>query len=122
MTCRDLPCAITQGETVEEALAAAADSLEEALAGYIDDRRDIPTASTPVNDERKVAVPVCPALKVALYLAVRDAQISTAELARRMRVGETAARRLLDPRTPPELSRIEAALAVLGRHIELSLA
>ena len=52
------------------------------------------------------------ALKAAVYLAVREAGISNSELARR----------ILDPHHPTKLARIEAALSVLGRHIELSLA
>ena len=47
VTCRDLPEAITQGETREEALAEAADCLEEAIAARIDDGRDIPSPSAP---------------------------------------------------------------------------
>jgi predicted RNase H-like HicB family nuclease len=42
VTCRDLPEAITQGETLEEALADAADALDEAVAGRISDTRNIP--------------------------------------------------------------------------------
>jgi antitoxin HicB len=36
VTCRDLPEALTQGETREEALAEAADRLEEVIAARID--------------------------------------------------------------------------------------
>ena len=36
VTCRDLPEALTQGETREEALAEAADRLEEVIAACID--------------------------------------------------------------------------------------
>lgn len=45
VTCRDLPEAITQGETIERALLEAADCLEEAIAARIDDGRDIPAPS-----------------------------------------------------------------------------
>lgn len=31
VTCRDIPAAITQGNTIEEALAEAADALDEAI-------------------------------------------------------------------------------------------
>ena len=41
MTFEDLPEAITQGETIAEALAEAADALEEAIAGRL--RRGNPT-------------------------------------------------------------------------------
>ena len=122
VTCRDLPEAITQGETREEALAEAADCLEEAIAARIDDGRDIPSPSALKRGELTVSVPPSMALKAAVYLAVREAGISNSEFARRMRIDEKEARRILDPHHPTKLARIEAALSVLGRHIELSLA
>lgn len=122
VSCRDLPEAITQGESVEEALLEAADCLEEAIAARIDDRNTIPIPSAPKRGERMVSVPPSMALKAAVYLAVREAGVSNSELARRLRLNEKEARRILDPHHPTKLPRIEAALAVLGRHVELALA
>lgn len=122
VTCRDLPEAVTQGETVEEALFEAADCLEEAVAARIDDERDIPVPSASKRGERLVSVPPSMALKAAVYLAVREAGITNSELARRMRLDEKEARRILDPHHPTKITRIEAALAVLGRHVKLALA
>ncbi|HXS20720.1 MAG TPA: hypothetical protein VN735_05775 [Steroidobacteraceae bacterium] len=62
------------------------------------------------------------AREAAVYLAVREAGISNSELARRMQLDEKEARRILDPHHPSQLPKIEAAPAVLGRHVELSLA
>lgn len=70
---RDLPEAITQGESIQEALTEAADCLEEAIAARMDDRRDIPEPSAPKRNERAVSVPTSMALKAAVYLAVREA-------------------------------------------------
>lgn len=122
VTCRDLPEAITQGETIEQALLEAADCLEETIAARIDDGRDIPTPSAGKRGERAVSVPPSIALKAAVYLAVREAGISNSELARRMHLDEKEARRILDPHHPTKLPRIEAALSALGRRVELSLA
>jgi antitoxin HicB len=72
VTCRDLPEAITQGETVEDALIQAADCLEEAIAARIDDRRDIPLPSSPRRSECTVGIPPSMALKATAYLAVRS--------------------------------------------------
>jgi len=121
VTCRDLPEAITQGESVEDALSEAADALEEAIAGRIDDDRDIPMPTATKRGEKAVSVPPSMALKAAVYLAVRDAGISNSELARRLHLDEKEARRILDPHHPTKLPRIEAALAVLGRHVRLAL-
>jgi hypothetical protein len=87
-----------------------------------DDGRDILSPSAPKRGELTVSVPPSMALKAAVYLAVREAGISTSEFARRMRLDEEEARRILDPHHPTKLARIEGALSVLGRHIELSLA
>ncbi len=121
VTCRDLPEAITQGETLDEALAEAADCLEEAIAARIDDGREIPASSAAKRGERVVSVPPSMAFKAAVYLAVREAGISNAELARRLGLDEKEARRILDPHHPTKLPRIEQALAVLGRRVELVL-
>lgn len=122
VTCRDLPEAITQGETIEEALTEAADCLEEAVAARIDDGRDIPMPSESKRGERAVSVPPSMAFKAAVYLAVREAGISNSEFARRMHLDEKEARRILDPHHPTKLPRIEAALSALGRRVELTLA
>jgi len=122
VSCRDLPEVITQGDTVAEAVAEAADALEEAVAGRIDDRRDIPMPTGKKRGERTVSVPPSMALKAAVYLAVRDAGISNSELARRLRLDEKEARRILDPHHPTKLPRIEAALAALGRQVRMELA
>ena len=122
VTCRDLPEAITQGDSVEDALVEAADALEEAIAGRIDDGRDIPEPTAKKRGERSVSVPPSMALKAAVYLAVRDAGISNSELARRLHLDEKEARRILDPHHPTKLPRIEAALAALGRHVRMELA
>jgi antitoxin HicB len=122
VTCRDLPEAITQGDTIEDALAAAADCLEEAIAARIDADREIPLPSALERGERPVSVPPSMALKAAIYLAVREAGISNSELARRLHLDEKEARRILDPHHPTKLPRIEEALSVLGRHVQLALA
>ena len=72
VTCRDLPEAITQGDTVAEALAEAADALDEALCGRINHGRDIPEPSAEQDGERLVPVPITTALKAAAYTKFRE--------------------------------------------------
>jgi len=118
---RDLPEAVTQGESIEDALANASDCAEEAIAGRIRRGDLIPKASRARRGERLVAVPAAIAAKAALWLAVREAGVTNAELARRLRCDEKEVRRMLDPRHPTKLPRIQAALAALGRRLVLSL-
>src|SRR3954451_12046909 len=120
VTFEDLPEAITQGETATEALAEAADALEEAVAGRIRRGDPIPEPS-PSTDRPIVPVPAQTAAKAALYLALRETGITKAELAARLSCDEKEVRRLLDPRHPSKLPRIQKALAALGKGISVRL-
>lgn len=122
VTCRDLPEAITQGESVEEALSEAAGALQAAIEGRIEDALPIPPPSRPRRGERLAATPVTPALKAAVHLAMREQGVSKSELARRMRVHEKEARRMLDPGHPTKVPTLERALAALGRRAEIAVA
>ena len=121
VTFRDVPEAITQGDTIGECLTEAADCLEEAIAGRIDDNLDIPARSEPHHGERPVALPLQTAMKAALYLAMREAGVGKAELARTLHSHEKEVRRLLDPRRGTKLPTMERALAAVGKRIELDV-
>ena len=117
ITFRDLPEAITQGRDEKDAIWQAADCLEEAIAGRIADGREIPRASKPARRERLIPVPAPMAAKAALYLALRDAGMTNVQLARKLGCDEREVRRMLDPRHPTKLPRINEALDVLGKRL-----
>ena len=119
VTFRDLAEAITQGEDIPDALAQAADCLEEAIAGRIRLSKSIPTPSKQRKAEHPVPVPVLMAAKAALYLAIKESAVTNSELARRLNLNEKEVRRLLDPRHKSKIDRIEAALEALGRRLIL---
>ncbi len=121
VTFRDWPEAITQGETLEEALREAADCLEEAVAARIDDRGVIPPPSVTLPEEHPTAVPIQTALKAALFLAVRETGIGASELARRLGAHEKEARRLLDPRHASKAATLERALLAVGRRLAIEV-
>jgi antitoxin HicB len=66
-------------------------------------------------------VPAQTAAKAALYVALRQRQLTQVELAARLQCDEKEVRRLLDPRHASKLSRLEAALARLGQQIVISV-
>ena len=66
-------------------------------------------------------MPIQTALKAALHLAMKEAQISKIQLAHLLKVDEKEIRRILDPRHGTKLLTIERALAALGQQIELQL-
>lgn len=119
VTFRDLPEAITQGETPQESLNEAIDCLEEAIAARIDENLEIPHPSKPKRAEHLVHLPLQMTLKAALYLAIGEADISKVELARLMKVDEKEVRRMVDPHHGTKLATIERALKALGKRAEV---
>ena len=117
----DLPEAITQGDDIEDALAEASDCLDEAIANRIVMGLPIPESSPIEKGQYAVTLPAQTAAKAALYVALQEAKISKMELARRLHCDEKEVRRLLDPRHPSKLPRIEAALAAVGQKLLVSL-
>jgi len=113
----DLPEAITQGKDVDDALSEASDCLEEAIANRIVMGLPVPKPSRAKQGQHAVPLPAQTAAKAALYLAIREAGITKVELARRLHCHEKEVRRLLDPRHPSKLPRIESALAAVGQKL-----
>ena len=111
---RDLPECLTSGTDEAEALAEAADALEEAIAGRMNRTEFIPAPSPCRVDEHLVSVPAETAVKVALWVALRESATSRADLAARLGFDERAVRRMLDPRHRSSANRIHMALRVLG--------
>jgi antitoxin HicB len=121
VTFPDVPEAITQGDDVTEALQQAADCLEEAIAGRIRRHESIPAASPAGPEQYAIPLPAQTAAKAALYLAIRQANLTKVELAERLHCDEKEVRRLLDPRHASKLSRLESALAALGQHLVIGV-
>ena len=120
---RDVPEALTSGRTLGEALAEAVDCLVVTLDGYVDDRRPrpIPRPSRIRSGDHAVALPPLVAAKLALHDAMRDAGMEAAALAARLGLSEPAARRLLDLGHRSRIEEVQAALAKLGRRIEVTV-
>jgi antitoxin HicB len=118
---RDLSEAITHGKDRREALEQAADCLEEAIANRIVTRMEIPVPSAARRSNALVPVPAPMAAKAALYLAMKETDVSNTVLARRLGCDEKEVRRMLNPRHPTKLPRIQAALQVLGRRLIIGM-
>jgi antitoxin HicB len=85
VTFRDVPEAITEGDTREEALLRAEDALESALAMYIAAKDPLPVSSQAEASEEMVPLSALGMAKAALYDAMREQGVGRAELARRLR-------------------------------------
>jgi antitoxin HicB len=121
-TFRDVPEAITEGDTREEALLRAEDALESALAMYIAAGEPLPTPSKVEADEEMVPLSALGMGKTALYEAMREQAVGRAEIARRLRWHLPQVSRVLDLRHAPRMEQVEAALAALGLRLIIDVA
>jgi antitoxin HicB len=112
----DIPEALTDGANEAEALAEASDCLATALAGYLQDGRHLPPGRMPGRGEWAVSPPADVAMKLAIHQAMRQQNITTAELARRLGIDHKDARRLLDFAHHSKVAGLERALDTLGLH------
>jgi antitoxin HicB len=121
VTFPDLPFGVTQGDTVTEALAEAADCLETILATLVERGHAIPEEAMLQPGEYLVSPSAVTAAQVALYTAMRKENVSPKDLAKRLALPVAEVRRLTDLSKYPPLETIERALAVLGHRLTIAL-
>lgn len=119
VTCRDVPEVVTQGESIEDAISEAEGALEAAIEMRIEDGMDVPVPSAKRRGEHLASLPVGTAMKAALYVSMREQNVSKAELARRLGLDEKEARRMLDPKHVTKVPALERALHAMGKRVEL---
>lgn len=117
VTSPDFPELTTFGDDREEAIARAADALEEAIAARIHDRDDIPA---PSQGNTCATLPTLTAAKVLLYQGMREQGIGKAELARRLGWHLPQVDRVLDVEHHSRLDQMDAALSAIGWRLEVS--
>jgi antitoxin HicB len=119
VTFRDIPEAITQGESVEDAMVQARDALETALDFYFDDRREVPAPSKARRGEHVIELPASLSAKVLLLNEMVRQRVRPAELARRLHTTPQEITRLTDVRHRTRIDSIAAALQALGKQLDL---
>ena len=119
VTFRDIPEAITQGDTDAEALTMAEDALVSSMDFYFEDRRRVPDPSPLQAGERLVELPPSISAKVLLLNELIDGGISNAELARRMGTRPQEVQRIVDLGHATKIDTIARALHAVGRQMEI---
>jgi len=114
----DLPEAITEGETLEEASFNASEVLTLTLEGRVDEGIDIPRPS-----RQKNAKLIAPSARAQAALLLRWAQgdHTIAEMARALNTSWPAVARLEDLHHWPNLRQLERAAATIGYRLIISL-
>ena len=119
VTFPDFPEAATDARSIDAAIAEGVDCLEEAVAARMKRGEDIPAPSPPQQGMVPINLPALYAMKAALYLALREAQLSHGALAAKLGKDEKEVQRLLDPAHASRISTLEAALHALGRRVQV---
>ena len=120
VTFPDLPEAITEGDTEDEAMLHAQEVLSLSLRGRLEDGLEIPVPSTTKDASiRWIAPDTLAQSAVLLRLARGERPLS--ELARAMETSWSAAQRLEDPHHWPTLKQLDRAARILGKRLVLSL-
>ncbi|MBS0967713.1 antitoxin [Chimaeribacter arupi] len=116
----DIPEALTQGDTREEALEMGLDALVTSFDFYFEDNRSVPAPGDITGDF--VEVPLSVAAKVMLLNAFVDAGLTQVELANRMGVKKQEVTRIFDLHHTTKIDTIQKAMSALGKRLELTVA
>jgi antitoxin HicB len=119
VTFPDLPEAISEGDSLEEARFNGAECLSLVLDVRIGQGEAIPL---PAGREGMEWIEPAAATQAALlvHLTREAEQKSLTDLARALGTSWPAVRRLEDPRHPPTIKQLERAAAALGKRLVLS--
>ena len=122
VTFPDIPEAITQGETMEQALEVAQDALETALEFYFEGLRQVPAPSPIKRGGHFVELPASLTAKVLLLNEMIRQHVRPAELARRLGTTPQAVNRLTNLRHASKIDGIAGAMKALGKTLEIRAA
>jgi antitoxin HicB len=122
VTFRDVPEAITFGDSLDEALRYAQEALILALEHYLDERRPAPKPTAARRGERMVTLPISLELKLALLNEMLAQKVRPIDLARRMGTSKQEVNRLTTLTHATKVDRIADAMQALGKHIEIRVA
>ncbi|MFY9261181.1 MAG: type II toxin-antitoxin system HicB family antitoxin [Gallionella sp.] len=116
---RDIPEAITQGDTEAEAFDMAQDALLTAMEFYFDDKRRVPMPSTPQASDRLVSLPLSIWAKVLLLNEMLAQRITPSELARRLNTTPQNMNKVIDLGHTTKIDALADAMRALGRRLEV---
>ena len=121
VTFRDLPEVATDGADMDEAQREAADALTSALMFRMKYREDIPGPSRGRSDEEAVTPDAGVAMKIALYISMREHGVTAAELTRRLGVDNREIQRILNPQHATKVARMGEAIGATGSNVIVEL-
>lgn len=121
VTFRDIPEAITQGDSLEEAREMAADALLAAMDFYFEDGRPVPAPSKVKRGDELVSLPASVWAKVLLLNEMASQGIRPAELARRMGIKPQEVNRIVKLDHTTKIDTLADALRAMGKQLSISI-
>jgi antitoxin HicB len=121
VTLRDIPEAITQGDTLEEARKAAIDALITAMDFYIEDNRQVPVSSKADANEEYVELPASVSAKIMLLNEMVKKRIRPSDLAKEMKIKPQEVTRIMDLNHATKIDTLASAFMAVGQRLEFQL-
>lgn len=119
VTFPDVPEALTQGDTLEEALNNAAHALETALEFYTDARLPLPAARS--RKGHPIFLRPLAAAKLGIYQLMISRGVSKAELARMLEMHPPQIDRILSLSHSSKIEQLASAAAALGGAVRIEV-
>lgn len=116
---RDLPEALTQGYSLDEARTQAKDALIAALDFYFEDERPVPPPSELQEGEEIVEIPLSVWSKVLLLNTMLEQRVSQAELGKMLNKPRQEINRMTNLSHATKIDSIVEALKALGKQPHL---
>jgi antitoxin HicB len=114
----NVPEALTEGETQDEATENAKDCLIAALEGYMKAGREIPR---PPFEGERIVLPSLVTAKLAVYVNMRRCGWTRSKLANELGMPENSVRRLLDLRHSSHMWIIDEAMQKMNTALAIDL-
>ena len=118
---RDIPEALSQGYSLDEAKEQALDSLITAFDFYFEDNRAIPLPSEAQEGEYLIELPLSVWSKVLLLNAMLEQHVSQSELAKRLHKTRQEMQRIIDLNHNTKIDTVVDALKQLGKQPVFSI-
>lgn len=118
---RDIPEALTQGHTLEEARQSAQDALITAMDFYFEDHRRVPVASTATEDEEYIELPISIGAKILLLNEMIDRQLRPSDLAKSMNIKPQEVTRIMNLHHTTKIDTLASAFSAIGCRLDFMI-
>ena len=121
VTFPDIPEAMTQGDTLDEALEMAQDVLLIAMDFYFEDKRPVPMPSKAAKGQHTIQLPLSVWAKILVLNELCHQNLQPADVARKMGTRPQDVNHILNLHCTTKIDTIAAALHAVGKELSLSI-